>query len=110
MNKVLATLGITTVAAGLAVLPATGAAAAPSAAPPAVCAADDMLGSGPGQFSKLGGCASTVATAGAKSGSTTRAGYFQQCQVIRYGRGLPLDFDLRHAIDVVSNLSRARPR
>jgi hypothetical protein len=90
MKKVLAAAAVATVASGLAVLPATGAVAAPKPAPPKVCVDLGLLGSGEeALFSKMGGCASSVATGGLETGVITRAGYVQQCQLIRsrYGWG-----------------------
>ena len=90
---------------GLAAAPAT---AAPSKSPAQTCKTMQvpagptgelapLFGEG-GYFSKLGGCASTVAQGGLEDGGaqlsarTTRAGYVQTCQLIREVEGFPFDF------------------
>ena len=92
---------------GLAAAPAT-AAPGKSTSPAQICKTMQVpagptgelapLSGEGGYFSKLGGCASTVAQGGLEDGGaqlsarTTRAGYVQTCQLIREVEGFPFDF------------------
>jgi len=83
-----AALAIPVATAALAV----PASAAPDSSPGGTCTSG-LVGTGPeALFSKQGGCASSVAQGGLETGEISRAGYVQQCQVIRAVEGFPFDF------------------